>query len=130
MRRTTLMPHKAMATSKVKQLIDTAAERGVQALSLTGGEPLLYLDELTEFTHHARKAGIPYVRTGTNGFIFAGHDKPGFEKRMHDTAERLSKVRKNRVFYKILWKDLAYYRACKFFDGTLPPDYNALRAFS
>lgn len=90
MRRTTLMQRKAMSSDKVKALIDTAAERGVQALSLTGGEPLLYLDELVEFIQHARKAGIPYVRTGTNGYIFTGHEKPNFEKRIHDVASRLS----------------------------------------
>jgi hypothetical protein len=37
----------------------------------------------------ARKLGIPYVRTGTNGFIFQRHEAPDFQGRVRRVAEDL-----------------------------------------
>lgn len=54
----------------IKRTIDAASANGVQALSFTGGEPLLYLDDLVTLIQYAGKAGIPYIRTGTNGYLF------------------------------------------------------------
>ena len=72
-----------------KRIIDRAASNGVIALSLTGGEPLLFLDQVAELIRYARVAGIPYTRTGTNGFLFMNHDRPDFEKRVSNIAETL-----------------------------------------
>ncbi len=91
MRRSTRMERNTLPEKKVLQLIDDAAENGYQALSFTGGEPLMYLDDLLNYIGYAHRAGIPHIRTGTNGFIFQGSDKPGFEKRIHRIAEGLGK---------------------------------------
>jgi MoaA/NifB/PqqE/SkfB family radical SAM enzyme len=91
MKRSAAIDRNTLPTDQVKQLIDSAAEKGFQALSLTGGEPLLHLDTLLELVDHARQAGISHVRTGTNGYIFQGSDKPDFEKRIHRIAEGISK---------------------------------------
>ncbi len=72
-----------------KRIIDRAASNGVMALSLTGGEPLLFLNQIAELIRHAREAGIPYIRTGTNGFLFMHHDRPNYEKRVSKIAETL-----------------------------------------
>lgn len=74
----------------VKSLIDSAAEKGVKSLSFTGGEPLLFLDDIVELTNHASKAGIPYIRTGTNGFFFKNSDMPGYTKKITSIAEKLA----------------------------------------
>lgn len=42
--------------NQVKELIDSAADSGVRSLSLTGGEPLLYLDDIVALTKHASRA--------------------------------------------------------------------------
>jgi MoaA/NifB/PqqE/SkfB family radical SAM enzyme len=76
-----------------KRIIDAAAERGVQALSFTGGEPLLFLDEIIELIDHATGAGIPYVRTGTNGFLFMNSEHPDFERRISFVVERLARTK-------------------------------------
>ena len=58
-----------------------------------GGEPLLFLDEIIELIDHATGAGIPYVRTGTNGFLFMNSDRPDFERRLNAIAERLARTK-------------------------------------
>lgn len=78
-----------LAMDDVKRMIDAAAGRGVQSLSITGGEPMIYRGEVTELLGHARKAGIPFTRTGTNGFLFMNHTRPGFEKLVAELAREL-----------------------------------------
>lgn len=90
MRRSSDIVRSTLALDQVKQLIDTAAKKGVQALSLTGGEPLIHLDDIVTLVQHARSAGIPHVRTGTNGYIFASPESPHFTKRVTSIAEKLS----------------------------------------
>lgn len=74
-----------------KKLIDHAAANHVQILSLTGGEPLLFLNDITELVSYAVKAGIRYVRTGTNGFLFRVPESRFFEYRIQRIAEELTK---------------------------------------
>jgi MoaA/NifB/PqqE/SkfB family radical SAM enzyme len=74
----------------MKRILDAAAAQGVQALSFTGGEPLLFLDNLIDMMTYAGKIGIPFVRTGTNGFLLRHSDKPDFEDRIKRLAERLA----------------------------------------
>jgi MoaA/NifB/PqqE/SkfB family radical SAM enzyme len=74
----------------VKRILDAAAERGVEVVSFTGGEPLLFPDELVQLIEYAGNAGIKYIRTGTNGFMFANSGASGFESRVRKLAESLA----------------------------------------
>ncbi len=60
----------------IKYIIDHAANSSIEITSLTGGEPFLFVNEIVELLNYAKKTGIKYRRTGTNGFIFTGSDKP------------------------------------------------------
>ena len=71
-----------LSLSDAKRTIDEPAARGVASLSITGGEPMLFQEEVIQLLRHARAAGIRYTRTGTNGFLFTGHEGPGFEARL------------------------------------------------
>jgi len=73
----------------MKRIIDRAAENRVKALSFTGGEPFMFQDDLFECIRYASSKKIPYIRTGTNGFMFRGHDKPDFKERMRRFATEL-----------------------------------------
>ena len=92
MRVTNRFKRSKLSVDDIKRILDSCAEREVGAVSVTGGEPCLYFDELVEVLRYAGEIGIPYLRTGTNGFLFRGHDKPGFEKKIHKIAEKLSKT--------------------------------------
>ena len=73
----------------VDRILDTVSRLGMQAVSFTGGEPLLDLPRLIGMIRRAKKLGIPYIRTGTNGFIFQRHEAPDFGDRMRRTADEL-----------------------------------------
>jgi len=73
-----------------RRIIDHAAASGITALSITGGEPFLYQKELVTLIRHAGEAGIPYIRTGTNGYLFMGHERPDFDRRIAGLAETLA----------------------------------------
>jgi hypothetical protein len=79
-----------LSLDTIRRAIDAAAEKGFQAISFTGGEPLLFLDDLIAMICHAGHAGIPYIRTGTNGFVFMGSDKKGFNSRIERIAHALA----------------------------------------
>ena len=75
--------------SSAKRIIDAAAKKGITALSFTGGEPLLYIDEIVDLLKYARNLGIKYTRTGTNGYLFANHERSDYRDRVAKIAEQL-----------------------------------------
>ena len=90
MRVTEKFERKRLPKGDLKRIIDAAARRNIGSISFTGGEPLLFLDDLTELIRYAVSAGIPLVRTGTNGFIFANPNRNGFRSRVETAAEKLA----------------------------------------
>ena len=85
-------PRSRLRNDDIKKMLTAAAVQGVKSVSFTGGEPLLYLDDLAELIDHAGSAGIDYIRTGTNGFWFKNHRAPDFEKKVHRIAEKLAQT--------------------------------------
>ncbi len=90
MRTTAKIPRSRLETDEIKRIIDAAAERGMQAVSFTGGEPFLFQDDLIKLIDYAGQAGIPYIRTGTNGFTFRGADRSDFSDRIKALADKLA----------------------------------------
>lgn len=113
MRRSNSIARHTLSKDRVKQLIDNAAEAGVQSLSFTGGEPLLFLDDIVELIHYASSAGIPYIRTGTNGFFLSGPDNSKFETKVNGIAEKLASTN-----LYTFWMSL---------DSAIPEDHEQLR---
>ncbi len=115
MRATEPFPRSSLSPDQIRQIIDAAARKKVQALSFTGGEPLLLLDDLLDLIRYAGAAGIPYLRTGTNGFHFTGSDRPGFEQKVHRLAERLARTPLRNFWISI--------------DSALPEVHERMRGF-
>jgi len=90
MRKTEKFSRSKLCPDDVKKIIDAAVLRGVKAISFTGGEPFLFFDEIVDLMKYAEKAGIKYIRTGTNGFIFTNHDRADFKDRITRIAEKLA----------------------------------------
>lgn len=93
MRRNTHFRRSLLSVEEGKRIIDHAADSGVSSLSFTGGEPFLFPEQLITLIIHASEAGIPYIRTGTNGFLFMNPDRPDFHGRVSSLAERLANTR-------------------------------------
>lgn len=119
MRRQNDFPRSVMAPDTARRILDAAAEQGIQAVSFTGGEPLLCLDDLIPLIRHAGDAGIRWIRTGTNGFIFRGHEKPGFADRMHRIAERLAETPLNTFWISLDSASAAVHEANRGLPGMV-----------
>lgn len=101
MRAGNVFQRSTMGKDDTKRLIDALAERGVQAISFTGGEPLLCLDEIVEHISYAHRAGIHYIRTGTNGFMFRGAERAGFHEKITRIAEKLAATPLNTFWISV-----------------------------
>ncbi len=77
MRVTEPFPRSRLSVDTVKAILDKAAATGVKIISFTGGEPLMFLDDLITLIKHAGNIGIAYIRTGTNGYLFANGNRSG-----------------------------------------------------
>jgi MoaA/NifB/PqqE/SkfB family radical SAM enzyme len=92
MRATEAFPRSKLSMDDVKRILDAAAARGVRVVSFTGGEPFLFFKDLVHLIRYAGQAGIDYVRTGTNGFVFIEERHPSFESRIKRMAESLAET--------------------------------------
>jgi MoaA/NifB/PqqE/SkfB family radical SAM enzyme len=90
MRATNPMPRTRMDRPLAARIVDHAAELGVSALSITGGEPLLSVSDVQFLVKRAGDAGIRHTRTGTNGFVFTGSDHRTFSSRITRLAGGLA----------------------------------------
>lgn len=114
---------------QAKRLIDALAERGVVSLSLTGGEPLLFAEEIASLADYAARAGIRYIRTGTNGFVFRGHERPDFPERMARLADLLAGSALNNFWISLDSADPALHERNRGLPGMVAGLRKALPLF-
>ena len=90
-----------LSKETVCRIIDSAAAQKIQALSFTGGEPFLYKDELIGLIRYASDKGIPFIRTGTNGYMFTNWQSPEYVYEIHHLADRLSRTNLRNLWISI-----------------------------
>ncbi len=90
MRASEKFPRSKLPLDDVKRILDGAAERGIQVVSFTGGEPFLHLEELVEMIRYAGGAGIRCIRTGTNGYFLRYGSGEKSRSRVERIAESLA----------------------------------------
>jgi MoaA/NifB/PqqE/SkfB family radical SAM enzyme len=112
-----------------RRLIDAAAAKGVEALSFTGGEPFMAKDDVLQLIRHAGEAGIKYIRTGTNGFMFMGVDTPKWESRVRGLVEALAATKLYTFWISIDSVDPAVHEEMRGLPGVLRGIEKALPIF-
>jgi hypothetical protein len=122
-------PRSRLGGDEIRRIIDAAAARGVGAVSFTGGEPLLFLDELLGYIRYAGRAGIPFIRTGTNGFSFMGAGQPDFRDRVGRLAQGLASTPLRNFWISIDSADPATHEAMRGFPGVIDGIAQALPIF-
>jgi MoaA/NifB/PqqE/SkfB family radical SAM enzyme len=90
MRATADIQRSRLALDEIQRILDAAGDSGVQAVSFTGGEPFLFEEDLIRCIQYAGRADIPYIRTGTNGFIFRRPERTDFVDRVKALVDRLA----------------------------------------
>ena len=115
MRVTEQFSRSTLPVDYVKRVIDEAARKGIKVVSFTGGEPLLYLDEIANLATYAGAAGIEYIRTGTNGFLLLNSHRPRFEYRVAKIAEKLADTPIRNLWISV--------------DSAVPETHESMRGF-
>ena len=118
-----------LGLDRLKTIITNAAARRVEAVSFTGGEPLLLMDDLVAMLDYAGAAGIPYIRTGTNGFVFRHAERHDFDDRMHRLAARLAATPLRNFWISIDSADPATHESMRGFKGVIDGIARALPIF-
>lgn len=90
MRITSAFKRRSLDKKIVCQAIDAAARRNIKAISFTGGEPMLMMDELCDYMIRAGRKKIPFIRTGTNGYFLSGCRREGFREGVRRRVEKLA----------------------------------------
>jgi MoaA/NifB/PqqE/SkfB family radical SAM enzyme len=80
----------SLQEAEIRKVLEAAAEHHVAAVSFTGGEPFLQLEELLRLMRYATDLGIPFVRTGTNAYFLRHADRPGWEEKVESFAAALA----------------------------------------
>jgi MoaA/NifB/PqqE/SkfB family radical SAM enzyme len=75
----------------VKAALRDCAEGGVDAVSFTGGEPFINIPEILKLLEYAGTLKIPYLRSGTNGYMFAPGGAAAGPDRLFSFVESLVK---------------------------------------
>jgi hypothetical protein len=118
-----------LGLKRLQGLIDNAGARGIEAVSFTGGEPLLLLEDLVTMLDYAGTAGIPYIRTGTNGFVFRHPGRPDFDARTHRLAARLAATPIRNFWISIDSADPGTHEKMRGFKGVVAGIRRALPIF-
>jgi MoaA/NifB/PqqE/SkfB family radical SAM enzyme len=81
MRREAEVRRVKLPAETIKKALRDCAENGVEAVSFTGGEPFINIPEIISLLDYAGDLNIPYLRSGTNGYMFAsGGEAAGLDK--------------------------------------------------
>jgi hypothetical protein len=81
MRREAEIKRARLPAETIKRVLKECAENGVDAVSFTGGEPFINLPEILNLLDYAGDLKIPYLRSGTNGYMFApGGEAAGLDR--------------------------------------------------
>ena len=114
---------------EIFKIIDSAAEKNIQALSFTGGEPFLFKERLIELINYASERKIPFIRTGTNGFMFTGWQNPDFTDRIHRFAQELSNTKLRNFWISIDSAEADTHEQMRGLDGVIKGIEKALPIF-
>lgn len=115
MRCTEQFPRSSLSLDTVKRVLDAAIRQGIAIVSFTGGEPFLMFDELLELITYAGNLGFPYIRTGTNGYLFRHPSDDNFHSRIAGIAEQLAATPLRNLWISV--------------DSAIPEIHERMRGF-
>lgn len=129
MRRTADIQRCRLRPEQIRPVLEQCARHNFQAVSLTGGEPFVHMDGLFSLLEEAGKAGIPYLRTGTNGFMFTDHGEAADLAQITDFVLRLSATKVRNFWISVDSADTPTHERMRGLPGVVAGIEKALPVF-
>jgi MoaA/NifB/PqqE/SkfB family radical SAM enzyme len=90
MRRQNAFKRNCLRLPVLQSILNRAKAAGFSIVSFTGGEPLLHPELLISLLQYAGQLGMRFLRTGTNGFLFARSEDADYASRLEQTINNLA----------------------------------------
>ncbi|MDR1565927.1 MAG: radical SAM protein, partial [Treponema sp.] len=113
----------------VRAALRDCAENGVEAVSFTGGEPFINIPEILNLLEYAGDLNIPYLRSGTNGYMFAPGGKAAAPDRLIPLVESLVKSPLRNFWISIDSADTETHERLRGLPGVIDGISKALPVF-
>ena len=91
MRREADLRRATLPGETVRKALRDCARTGIEAVSFTGGEPFINISGIIDLLNYAGDLKIPYLRSGTNGYMFAAGGEASGPDRLIPFVESLVK---------------------------------------
>jgi len=125
MRKSSTIERHSLPAEKIKAFVDQCSKHGFEAVSFTGGEPFINMRELFDLFDYAGKAGIQFLRSGTNGYMFAGIS----QEQITDFAKRLASTKLRNFWISLDSADTTTHEAMRGLPGVIEGIKTALPVF-
>jgi MoaA/NifB/PqqE/SkfB family radical SAM enzyme len=129
MRREAKIPRVKLPAETVRRALRDCAEHGVQAVSFTGGEPFINIPEILALLDYAGGLDIPYLRSGTNGYMFAPGGPAAGPDKLIPFADSLAKSPLRNFWISMDSADTATHERLRGLPGVIDGIRAALPAF-
>lgn len=129
MRVTSDFSRNTISETRCLEIIDQAAKQNITALSITGGEPLLYPELTAKIINYCGSLGIKYTRTGTNGYFFRDPESADFLDKVKRIIDLLSSSSLRNFWISIDSADPDTHDSMRGFNGLIKGIEKALPLF-
>jgi MoaA/NifB/PqqE/SkfB family radical SAM enzyme len=129
MRREAEIERVKLPAETVRKALRDCAENGVEAVSFTGGEPFINIPEIISLLDYAGNLNIPYLRSGTNGYMFSSGGKAAGLDKLIRFVESLVKSPLRNFWISMDSADTATHERLRGLPGVIDGISKALPVF-
>jgi MoaA/NifB/PqqE/SkfB family radical SAM enzyme len=129
MRKTAVIERHQLAAAQIMRLVGQCARNGIDAVSLTGGEPFIEPADILGLLESTGSQGIRYLRSGSNGYMFVpGRKIPVFGD-VHQFIKALAATKIRNFWISMDSADTETHEAMRGLPGVIEGIQKALPVF-
>jgi MoaA/NifB/PqqE/SkfB family radical SAM enzyme len=129
MRKSAAIKRFQLHESQVKNVLDQCVKYGIDAVSLTGGEPFINPVVILELLEYGARRGIRYLRSGTNGYMFTAGGKAAGDEDLRRFAGALAATGIRNFWISVDSADTQTHEAMRGLPGVIEGMRRALPFF-
>jgi MoaA/NifB/PqqE/SkfB family radical SAM enzyme len=129
MRKTAPIERRKLQGERIRNTLDRCKKNGIDAVSLTGGEPFFNSPEAVDLLHYAGRRGITYLRSGTNGYMFACGGQAAMKEKAEEFVKALAATGIRNFWISLDSADTQTHESMRGLPGVVEGIKNALPVF-